>query len=294
MYSTGDVKQHPGRRIGEIIDGRYQLTSLIGRGGMADVFGAQDRNGGREVAIKILREVLTRDREMLGRFQREARAQEMIQHRNVALLYGGGVTSAGEPYLAMELLRGMSLHRLMRKQGPMSLLSATNYCWQALQGVAAVHQLGIYHRDLKPANIVIEPEPDGTDRAVVIDFGFAALQGASRLTKQGHVVGSLSYMAPERLSGRSSDERSDLYSMGIILYEMLVGRPPFVADQDYELINAHLDAAPCLPSEVAPDSNIPRAVEEVIMRALAKSPADRPRSAAQMARDLERATFSVD
>lgn len=260
---------------------------------MADVFGARDQHSGREVAVKILRRMLAEDPEIMRRFQREARAQEMIQHQNVAALYGGGATTRGEPYLVVELLRGTSLLRRLRKRGPQDLLSATNYCWQALQGLAAMHTLGIFHRDLKPANIMLEPGRDGNERAVLIDLGFAALQGASRLTQQGHVVGSLSYMAPERLIGKPSDERSDIYAMGIILYELLVGSPPFVADDDYQLINAHLDEAPVPPSETRPGV-VSAAVEIVIMQALAKAPEARPQSAMQMARALERATFSLD
>lgn len=261
---------------------------------MADVYGARDQVNGREVAVKILRRVLADNLEIMHRFQREARAQEMIQHHNVAALYGGGATARGEPYLVVELLRGTSLLRRLRKRGPLELLSATNYCWQALQGLGAMHVLGIFHRDLKPANIMLEPSRDGTERVVLIDLGFAALQGASRLTQQGHVVGSLSYMAPERLTGKPSDERSDVYAMGIILYELLVGAPPFVADDDYQLINAHLDQAPLPPSECRQSLYIPSAVEAVILQALAKEPEQRPSSAMQMARDLERATFSID
>lgn len=261
---------------------------------MADVYGARDLANGRAVAVKILRRVLAEDKEMLRRFQREARAQEMIQHKNVAALYGGGATERGEPYLVVELLHGISLLRRLRKRGPLDLLSATNYCWQVLQGLAAMHTLGIFHRDLKPANIMLEPNPDGTERIVLIDLGFAALQGATRLTQQGHVVGSLSYMAPERLIGHPSDERSDIYAVGIILYELLVGVPPFIADDDYELINAHLDQPPVPPSEYQPAVNITPAVESVLLQSLAKAPEQRPRSAMHMARALERATFSLD
>lgn len=261
---------------------------------MADVFGAHDLVNERTVAVKILRSVLAQDREIMRRFMREARAQEMIQHQNVAALYGGGATPDGEPYLVVQLLRGKSLLRQLRKNGPMDLLHATTYCWQVLQGLGAMHTLGIFHRDLKPANIMLEPHDDGSERAVLIDLGFAALQGASRLTQQGHVVGSLSYMAPERLTGSASDERSDIYAVGIILYELLVGTPPFIADDDYQLITAHLDQAPTPPSESAPDCSITPSVERVVMQALAKDPDDRQQSATQMARALERATFSLD
>ncbi len=285
---------NPRQRIGNLIDGRYEITRLIGRGAMADVFRASDRQAGREVAVKILRHSGFQEPEAMARFIREARAQEMIEHHNVAALYGGGTTRHSEPYLVVELLRGRSLHTLLRRGGPVGLLRASTYCWQVLQGLAAMHTVGVYHRDLKPANVMIETTDDGHERVVLIDFGFAGLEGGSRLTMQGHVVGSLSYMAPERLNGRPSDERSDVYAAGILLYELLVGRPPFLADNDYQLINAHLDEAPVPPSVVAPDCGITEPVESLLLRALEKKPDDRQQSATQMAKELEQAVFMTD
>ncbi len=285
---------NPRRRIGHVIDGRYQITRLIGRGAMADVFRARDRKLDREVAVKILRHALAHDAEAMRRFVREARAQEMLQHPNVAALYGGGATKYHEPYLVVQLLRGRSLRTLLRKQGRIPLLQAVNYCWQALQGLAAVHVMGIHHRDLKPANVMLEPDEDGKERVVLIDFGFAALEGGSKLTKKGHVVGSLSYMAPERLRGEGSDERSDVYAMGIILYELLTGRPPFLAEDDYQLIHAHLNKKPTPPSVLDPRCGITPQVEKVLLRALEKAPERRPQSANRMGRELEQAMFGPD
>jgi serine/threonine-protein kinase len=256
---------------------------------MADVFRARDHTRQREVAVKILRQSLTQSSEAVQRFQREARVQEMVQHPNVAALYDGGVTREGEPFLVVELLRGRSLRTALRSQGRVSMEMAASYCFQALQGLAAVHTLGVRHRDLKPGNMMLEPSGGAVERVVLIDFGFAALEGASKLTLQGYVVGSLSYMAPERLTGEPGDERADLYSMGIVLYEMLVGRPPFRAVDDYDLIRAHLEDQPVPPSTAEPACAINPAMESVLMRALSKDPRRRPESAQQMARDLEQA-----
>lgn len=281
----------PNAITGEIVDGRYQIVRIIGRGAMADVYEAHDLKGQRSVALKILRLSVAKSPESLQRFQREARAQEMLEHRNVARLYGGGATKKGEPYLVVELLRGRSLRTVVRKEGRVSLVRAASYCWQALQGLAAIHTMGITHRDLKPANLMLEPSPGPVERVVLIDFGFADIEGGHRLTQQGHVVGSLSYLAPERLKGLPGDERSDLYAVGIILFELLAGRPPFVANDDFELINLHLDQAPHLPGELS--TSLPPSVQSVLMQSLAKDPNDRAQSATAMANQLEAAMRDV-
>ena len=283
---------NPSDRVGTQIDGRYQVERLLGRGAMADVYRARDCNAQRDVALKILRQPLTRDNEAMERFKREARVQEMVQHKNVAALYGGGVTAVGEPYLVVELLRGKSLRTVVKTEGRVSVLRAVSYCWQALQGLAAVHAMGILHRDLKPANLMLEPSPGPVERVVLIDFGFASLEGGIKLTMQGHVVGSLTYLSPERLRGEAGDERSDLYAIGVILFELLAGRPPFTAEDDYALINAHLmDAVPDIHSLV-PSVSIPEPLTAVVARALSKTVDERAVSARKMSMDLEAAMRS--
>ena len=187
----------------------------------------------------------------------------MIRHPNVAKLYGGGITEGNEPYLVVELLHGRSLRDVVQTGVWTTGPRAAGYAWQALQGLAATHSVGVLHRDLKPANLMLEPSAagDGVERVVLIDFGFAALEGSVRLTAQGHVVGSLAYLAPERLLGEAGDERSDLYALGVILYELTTGRRPFVAESDLDLINLHLETAPAAPREVAPERAIDAALE---------------------------------
>src|SRR5690349_17567580 len=201
---------------------------------MADVYRARDGDpaSGPEVAVKILRQSLRNDAEAVARFDREAHVQEMVRHRNVAQLLDSGVTDAAEPFIVVELLRGRSLRTVIKTEGRVSARRAASYAWQALQGLAAVHERGIMHRDLKPANLMLEPSPGPFERVVVIDFGFAAFEGSSKLTQQGHVVGSLTYMPPERLTGEPGDERSDLYAMGVILVELMCGLAPFEAEDD--------------------------------------------------------------
>ncbi|HVK74945.1 MAG TPA: serine/threonine-protein kinase [Kofleriaceae bacterium] len=279
-------------RSGAVIDGRYQLDKLIGRGAMADVYRALDRAEQRAVAVKILRGQQARDTEAVARFQREAQVQGLIRHRNVAALYGGGITDLAEPYLVVELLRGTSLRAVIKAQGSVHPSRGLSYTWQALQGLAAVHAENILHRDLKPANLMLEPSPGPVERVVLIDFGFAAFEGGAKLTQRGHVVGSLTYLAPERLRGKPADPRSDLYAMGIILYELLAGRPPFSGADDFELISAHLHDDPP-PLDVAAATPIPPEVVDVVERALAKDPDHRYPDAGAMARAIEQAATVV-
>jgi serine/threonine-protein kinase len=277
-------------RPGDIIAGRYRLVRLLGTGSMADVFAAHDGKRNRDVALKIVRRHMARDAESLSRLDREAVVQQMIRHPNVAKLYGGGLTERDEPYLVVELLHGRSLRDVVQREGPVESGRSAGYAWQALQGLAATHAVGVLHRDLKPANLMLEPvrEPlrpgeAAMERVVLIDFGFAALEGGQRLTAQGHVVGSLAYLAPERLMGEAGDERSDLYALGVILYELVAGRRPFVAETDLDLINLHLEAEPAPPRAVARHADITPGVEAVILAALCKDPAGRPASALAMA-----------
>jgi serine/threonine-protein kinase len=268
----------PRDRSGTIVDGRYQLEERIGRGASAEVYRALDRTTGAAVAIKVLRGTEGRDHEAVARFQREAEVQAMIRHRNVAGLYGSGVTEAAEPYLAVELLRGMSLRERIKDGGAVDAARACSYVWQALQGLTAVHARGVLHRDLKPANLMLEPSPGPVERVVLIDFGFAAFEGGRALTRRGHVVGSLTYLAPERLRGERADERSDLYALGVVMHELLAGTPPFAGNDDFDLISAHLSDDPPDLTAVAP-----AAVCAIVDRALAKERADRFADAPTMA-----------
>jgi serine/threonine-protein kinase len=282
-------------RVGEVLDDRYRLDQLIGRGAMADVYRAHDVQTDAPVAVKILRLALSlsNEGEAVRRFAREAHVQALVRHRNVAALYGSGVTGHGEPFLVVELLRGKSLRTVIKAEGRVSAARATSYAWQALQGLAAVHQRGILHRDLKPANLMLEPSPGPVDRVTLIDFGFATLEGDSRLTQQGHVVGSLTYLAPERLRGDQAEARSDVYSVGIILYELLSGRAPFIGDDDFDLIARHLEDPPPPLAPLMPDSTAAAVLEPIILKALAKQLDDRYASALDMAQALEDAAQAI-
>jgi serine/threonine-protein kinase len=219
----------PGDRIGQVYGRQFRIDALIGKGAMAEVYRALDLATAAYVALKVLKQHLDDlDPAASQRFAREADVQAMLRHRNIAALLATGTTPDNQPYLVAELLRGKSLRAVIKSEGKLDPRRAVSYAFQALQGLAAVHAAGVLHRDLKPANIMLEPSAEGmVDRVVLIDFGFATFEGSARLTAVGAIVGSLSYIAPERLRGEEIDHRSDLYSIGVILYEMLMGVPPF-------------------------------------------------------------------
>jgi serine/threonine-protein kinase len=278
------VLADPGDRVGSVIGRRFRVDALIGRGAMAEVYHAQDLETETAVALKILRRSLAGDPAIAQRFSREAEVQAKLRHRNVAALLATGVTDFDEPYLVVELLRGRNLRHAIKTELRLAPRKAASYAWQALQGLGAVHQNGVLHRDLKPANLMLEPSPGPFERVVLIDFGFATLEGTgtARLTAQGTIVGSLAYVAPERLRGELPDRRSDLYAIGVILFEMLSGAPPFVAESDLALVELQLEAPP-----PPLDPSLPQALRDVVGIALSKHPVDRYAGAAAMAAAIE-------
>ena len=275
-------------RTGQVIGERFRIDALIGRGAMADVYRALDQHTAAYVALKVLKKNLASDPAVQHRFAREADVQAKLRHRNIATLLATGVTEYDEPYLVVELLRGKTLRGVLKTEHAIPPRRAASYTWQALQGLAAVHEIGVLHRDLKPANIMLEPSPGPIERVVLIDFGFATLEGAAKLTQQGTVVGSLTYIAPERLRGELPDQRSDLYAIGVIMYEMLAGTPPFVAEHDLDLVEKHLDSKPPPLS-----ASLPRSLREIVDRVLAKYQAERYPDAASMASALEAAAQDI-
>jgi serine/threonine-protein kinase len=271
-----------------VIGQRFRLDALIGRGAMAEVYRAVDLETQGLVALKILKQGISGDASAKLRFTREADVQAKLRHRNIAALYATGITEQAEPYLVVELLRGKTLRNVLKAETRIPPQRAASYTWQALQGLAVVHRGGVLHRDLKPANLMLEPSPGPIERVVLIDFGFATLEGAAKLTQQGTVVGSLAYIAPERLRGELPDQRSDLYSMGVILFEMLSGEPPFKASTQVTLIELQLDAEP-----PPLDAAVPEAMRAIVDRALAKYQEDRYPDATAMARAIEDAARTL-
>ena len=267
-----------GERIGP-----YYVRERIGQGGMADVYRAYQPSVKREVALKVIPLLVGVEHEQLQqRFQQEAEMIAVLEHPHILPVFDYGVAS-DVFYLAMRLLRGGTLRDLLSRE-PVPLLRAADLFGQVAMALGYAHRRGVIHRDLKPSNILLDTEGN----AYLADFGLAkVLGGTSQLTNTGSVVGTPAYMSPEQLRGDPIDHRSDIYSLGVILYHMVVGRPPFEALTTFSLIYQHVEKEPPLPREFNPQ--IPPAVEVVILRALRKEAHERYESTEQMARAFEEA-----
>jgi beta-lactam-binding protein with PASTA domain/predicted Ser/Thr protein kinase len=266
--------------IDTLFDGRYRIERKLGAGGMANVYLAEDQELGRRVAIKILNDRHANDEQFVERFRREAKNAAALSHPNIVSIYDRG-EAEGTYYIAMEYLDGRSLKELIVGRGPAPVNVAVEYARQILSALRFAHRHGIVHRDIKPHNVLVDNE----GRVKVTDFGIARA-GTSQMTEAGSIVGTAQYLSPEQARGAPTDQRSDLYSLGIVLYELLTGEAPFEGDTPVEIAMRHLSTVPEPPSSLRPD--LPRALDLVVMRALAKDPEDRYQSAEEMDADLER------
>ncbi len=252
--------------------GPFELIELLGEGGVGQVYGARDPLLGRQVAIKMLRRELSGDREFLDRFYGEAQRLGDLNHANITTLYGL-YFEGDKPFMVMELVRGRTLKDLLRRTRRLPPRESLAVMAQTLAGLAYAHRAWVIHRDIKPSNLMV------TDGGIVkiMDFGIARVRGSLHLTRAGQAFLTPLYASPEQIKGEEVDERSDLYSLGVLFYEMLAGRPPFVAKSEYLLERAHLEDAPPPLAEAVPDLD-PR-IAAAVMRALAKNPAERFASA---------------
>ena len=266
-------------RRGTIFAGRYRLERRLGSGGMADVWLAEDQELGRKVAIKILHERYANDTQFVERFRREATHAAGLSHPNVVSIFDRGAAE-GSYFIVMEYVEGRTLKELIVTRGPCPVPVAISYVRQVLAALRYAHRNGIVHRDIKPHNVLVDHE----GRVKVADFGIARA-GSSQMTEAGSIIGTAQYLSPEQARGAPVDESSDLYSTGIVLYELLTGKVPFTGETPVEIAMKHLSQVPPAPSTIR--SEIPRDLDLVVLRALAKEPADRYRSAKEMDRDLE-------
>jgi serine/threonine-protein kinase len=270
--------------IGTILDGRYRIERKLGTGGMASVYLAEDQELGRRVAIKLLDERHAQDEQFIERFRREAESAAGLSHPNVVSIYDRG-EAGGTYYIAMEYLEGKTLKELLVSRGPTPVRVAIDYTRQILSALDFAHRNGIVHRDIKPHNVVVAP--DG--RLKVTDFGIAR-SGSSQMTEAGSIIGTAQYLSPEQAQGKPVHPSSDLYSVGVVLYEMLTGTVPFTADTALEIAMKHLNTVPEPPSEKRPPGigEVPHELDLVVLRALAKDSEDRYRTAREMDADLGR------
>jgi len=265
--------------INTLFDGRYRILRKLGSGGMANVYLAEDEDLGRRVAIKILNDRYANDELFIERFRREAKSAAALSHPNIVSIYDRG-QAEGTYYIAMEVIEGRSLKELILTRGPLPIGQAIAYTLEILDALRFAHRHGIIHRDVKPHNILI-----GGERLKVTDFGIARA-GASQMTEAGSIMGTAQYLSPEQARGAPVTASSDLYSVGIVLYEMLTGKVPFSGDSAIEIAMKHLNELPKPPSKIRPE--IPEDLDHVVLRALAKAPEDRYQTAEEFAEDLHR------
>src|SRR4051794_40529043 len=268
-----------------VIDNRYRITSRIGSGGMADVYEAEDTHLGREVAIKILHRRFSQDEEFVERFRREASAAAGLQHPNVVSVYDRG-SHDDTWYIAMERLKGRTLKKLIQEDAPVDQRRAIDLTIQILQAASFAHKRGVVHRDFKPHNVIVADD----DSVKVTDFGIARA-GASEMTETGSIMGTAQYLSPEQAQGQRVDARSDLYSIGILLFELLTSRVPFNGESAVSIALKHVSEPAPPVSSLRPD--VHPALDAIVARALVKDPGGRFQSAEEFILALDDARRAI-
>ncbi len=264
--------------IGQIVGGRYRITGVLGEGGMGVVYIGEQQMGStvRKVAIKTLHPHLSKDPSVLARFHRECGTVAQLEHPNTIKFYDFGSTADGTLYIAMEFVKGEPLMDVIEKGGPMPPDRVLKIMKQICGALDEAHKQGIIHRDLKPENVILTDRAGEKDFVKVLDFGIAARSESSdaqkeqKLTQQGMVLGTPPYMSPEQFTGKALDMRSDIYSLGVMTYEMLTARLPFEADTPWQWATQHMTAQPLPFEATAPATNIPEQMRKAILRALSK------------------------
>ncbi|VEI03019.1 Serine/threonine-protein kinase pknB [Acidipropionibacterium jensenii] len=279
---------------GTWLGGRYELLSVIGRGGMAEVWKARDHRLGRDVAIKRLRADLASDDTFQARFQREAQSAAGLNHPNIVSVYDTGeavddATGLSVPYIVMELVEGHTLRDVLRDDRKILPARALEFTEGVLDALSYSHAAGIVHRDIKPANVMLTE----SGQVKVMDFGIAraVADTSATMTQTAAVIGTAQYLSPEQARGEKVDNRADIYATGCLLYELLVGRPPFIGDSPVSVAYQHVREIPAPPSSLDPE--ITPEMDAVTLKALAKAPADRYQTATQMHQDIERVLKGV-
>ena len=277
--------------------GRYELIKCLAKHGTCSVYKANDRALRRPVAVKVLTEQIVSDEE-LRRFHRGALAACAVKHENCVQMYDFGMTPDERPYMVMEFVAGSTLRRTVQENGPLKSAKAVQIAIQICEGLTAIHANALVHRDLKTANVMVDEFESNDPIVKILDFGLAKLaipvEPARPITKTGHIVGSPVYMSPEQVKGQYLDARSDIYSTGCILFELLTGEPLFLGRTSLETMSMHVMMPPPTLSDTAPRRHFLPILEEIVARAVAKDPSDRCQSAQEMLEMLQQAAKQIE
>lgn len=264
--------------VGQIIGGRYRLTKLLGEGGMGEVYAAEHIHITKKVAVKLLHPEINSNPEALIRFRQEAQSASSIGHDNIVTIDDFGTMDDNRVYLCMEFLQGESLAEAMQAPGGIGIARTLNIMIQVCDGLSAAHSKGIIHRDMKPENVFLTRRSDDSELVKILDFGIAKVKGTDQnesLTRTGTVFGTPHYMSPEQALGQKLDHRADIYSVGVMLFEIFTGQVPFKAESFMGILSQHITKPPPIPSTVNPTRSIPKPIEEIILKAMAKEPDQR-------------------
>ena len=273
--------------IGRLLGGRYELIDVVGVGGMAVVYRARDTILGRYVAIKILKEEFAKDPDIRKRFAIESRAVAKLSHHNIVSVYDVG-NEDGTDYIVMELIEGVTLKEYLQQKGRLSWQESIFFAEQISSALVHAHSRGIIHQDIKPPNVIILR--DGT--AKLTDFGIASFATTQETRVVQEAIGSVHYISPEQAKGSKIDYRTDIYSLGVVMYEMLTGRLPFEGETALQIVMQHINAVPPMPSELVPD--IPKGLDAIVMHAMCANISRRYASADELCADLARVREDPD
>ncbi|MFP2911805.1 serine/threonine-protein kinase, partial [Pyxidicoccus sp. 3LFB2] len=279
LVRAADADEYVGMTIAQ----KYRVEALIGEGGMGKVYRARQLALDKVVVLKVLRRTLLSDERTVARFQREAKAASRLNHPNSISVLDFGQAEDGALFIAMEYVAGQDLHQILSREWPLSEARVVKLVCQVLSALSDAHGAGVIHRDLKPENIMVEQRRNEGDFVKVLDFGIAKITDSTddgpALTRAGFVCGTPEYMSPEQARGAPLDHRSDLYAVGVILYQLMTGLLPFESDSAVGFATKHLTEEPPPPTRRRPDARISPGLERLILRALSKSPDDRPANA---------------
>jgi len=271
---------------------RYEVLNKVGQGGMGAVYKVKDKALDKEFAVKVMNSNLVQDKVSVKRFEQEAQAASSLTHANLAAVYGFGVSKAGSPYLVMDYLDGQTLEQTLKQEGFLDVSRALDIFIQAAEAIADAHMKGVIHRDIKPSNIILEKR-EGIDFVKIVDFGIAKVlpsqqKAYENLTQTGDIFGSPLYMSPEQCQGNMQDRRSDIYSLGCVMYEALTGVQPYAAENPIKIILKHIHEDPQPINTLKNDYKIPADLDKAILHCLEREPDDRYQSTDELVRDLRK------